>query len=61
MISSDPSTKLIGKEVTIKRTGKKGTVRGYGPATDKWWVILAPVDLLDKGWYSENELTVESE
>ena len=61
MISSDPSKKLMGKPVTVKQSGKKGTVRGYAPASDKWWVIMAPVDLLDKGYYSEDELIIGEE
>ena len=51
MNSSDPSKKLMGKDVTVKMSNKSGTVRGYDPASGKWWVVVS-----EAAWYTEEEL-----
>jgi len=57
--AADAEKKLMGKQVTINRYGLPGVVRGYAPASAKWWVVTS--DLLTTKWYTENELTVEGE
>jgi len=56
---SDPSKKLMGKQVSIN--DETGMVRGYDPASKKWWVITPPKPSgqLTTGWYAEDELIVE--
>ena len=62
---SDPSKKLMGKKVTlISPFGLliiHGVVRGYDPATKKWWVINLnmPVNSSTTGWFTEEELIVQ--
>jgi len=54
-----PEQKLMGKEVMINSRNSIGMVRGYGAATQTWWVITG--DLLTTTWYKEHELTVLGE
>jgi len=64
--SSDPSKKLMGKHVTIKmyigdKRNERGVIRGYDPASKKWWVtnLNMPYQGTVSDWFREDELIVE--
>jgi len=66
MISSDPSKKLMGKPVTIKmyigdERNERGVIRGYDPASKKWWVtnLNMPYQGTVSSWFAEDELIVQ--
>ena len=57
---NDPSESLMGERVIIKLHNRKGMVRGYDPASKKWWVITPPMPAgRTTGWFSEEELIVQ--
>ena len=63
---SDPSKKLMGKRVTIKmyigdQFNEEGYVRGYDPASKKWWVanLNMPFQGTVSDWFHEDELIVQ--
>lgn len=58
--------KLMGKHVTIKqyigdKYNERGVVRGYDPASKKWWVTNMNMPYMGtiSTWFSEEELIVE--
>jgi len=66
MISSDPSKKLMGKTVIMKMyegdpRNEEGRVRGYDPASKKWWVtnLNMPYQGTVSAWFAEDELIVQ--
>ncbi len=54
MISSSPDQRLMHKTVTLKRNNAQGVIRGYHPASKKWWVAID----LTGNWYAEDEFEV---
>ena len=69
--SSDPSKRLMSKNVLIKDLQCEGVIRGYEPATGKWWVVTEKVDdffsyvgkaiaksTVENSWYAEDELQI---
>jgi hypothetical protein len=62
----DPSKKLMGKRVTIKKYigdeyNEEGVVRGYDPKSKKWRVtnMNMPFQGTVSAWFSEEELIVQ--